>query len=484
MHLDSACSTKKCWTRDRRDQETVVKSLISAREEIAQARFGAFHFKFAVLITAIMFFDGYDLFNAAYVIPLVRKTWQPSHAMIGVMLSSGIVGLSLGSILQGLLADRYGRRKVMLLALWMLTISSMLLATVVHGPVPFAIFRLLMGTALGMVTPLALTCINEWAPAKHANTFATWVFQLGFSAGGIFAGIAGLTLTQQFGWESLYYVGALSFVVVVAATLWLPESIQYLMLRERQGEVRELLARLRPERSAIYVLAELAPMHKPGKIGSVAELLSPLYRRNTIVHWIVGFLSLFCIHGLTGWLPTLVVATGGGVSSAFAYGTLVMVASVFGGIGMGWLADKLRSRVRAMIFGYSLASIAMILVGMVLGNLWAPPFIAALGFFIFGAQAVLNNYQAMSYRTEVRGTGMGVAVGLNRVGGMLGPVIVGAVASEFSTPAYTFAIFAAALALAALVISFGQPEIASVGLGGSGKTGPDSQTAPEGIRAH
>ncbi len=445
-----------------------MTTTITAREEIAQARFGEFHFKFAVLLTAIMFFDGYDLFNAAYVIPLVRKTWQPSPGMIGFMLSSGIIGLSIGSVLQGLLSDRFGRRRIMLVALWMLTISSALLATVVHGPLPFAVFRLIMGTALGMVTPLALTCINEWAPAKHANTFATWVFQLGFSAGGIFAGIAGLSLTARYGWESLYYVGALSFIVVIAATLWLPESIQYLMLRGRETEVRALLSKLRPERAALYRDAAFAPMHKPAKIGSIAELLSPLYRRNTIVHWGVGFLSLFCIHGLTGWLPSLVVASGGGVSSAFAYGTLVMLASVFGGIGMGWLADKLRSRIRAMIIGYALASVSMVSVGIALGNLWAPPFVAALGFFIFGAQAVLNNYQVMCYRTEVRGTGMGVAVGLNRVGGIMGPMIVGLVASYAPGTGYTFGIFAVALALAAAIISLGKPEIASVGLNPGG----------------
>lgn len=228
--------------------------------------------------------------------------------------------------------------------------------------------------------------------------------------------------------------------------------------------MRVLLAKLRPEREAVYRTATFAPMHKPETIGSIAALLSPMYRRNTIVHWIVGFLSLFCIHGLTGWLPTLVVASGGGVSSAFAYGTLVMLASVFGGIGMGWLADKLRSRIKAMIIGYTLASISMISVGIALGNLWAPPFVAALGFFIFGAQAVLNNYQVMCYRTEVRGTGMGVAVGLNRVGGIMGPMIIGIVATFNPSPSYTFGIFAVALALAAAIISLGRQEIASVGL--------------------
>src|SRR5262249_50430580 len=140
------------------------------------------------------------------VIPLVRHAWQPSPAMIGMMLSSGIVGLSIGSVLQGLIADRIGRRKVMLGALWTLTAASALLATAVHSAVAFALARLVLGMALGMVTPLALTCINEWAPRRNANTFATWVFQFGFSAGGIFAGIAGLTLTSRLGWQSLYFV--------------------------------------------------------------------------------------------------------------------------------------------------------------------------------------------------------------------------------------------------------------------------------------
>ena len=404
-------------------------ALINAREELAHAPIRAFHYKFAVLVAFIMFFDGYDLFNAAYVIPLVRQTWQPSATLIGIMLSSGIAGLSIGSVLQGVLADRFGRRKIMILALWLLTASSVLLATLVHSAVGFAVARLILGTALGMVTPLALTCINEWAPRKQANTYATWVFQFGFSAGGIFAGIAGIVLTHQFGWQSFYYIGALSAVVAIAAMIWLPESIQFLLLRNRLEEARSWLSIARPDRLSVYAHAEFTALNPVTRVGSIADLLSPLYRRNTIVHWIVGFLSLFCIHGLTGWLPSLVVRSGAGVNSAFAYGTLTMVASVFGGICMGWLADRLQSRIRAMIIGYAMAALSMTGLGLAMGHSFVLPMVAATGFFIFGAQAVLNNYQAMSYRTEVRGTGMGVAVGLNRVGGILGPVIVGAIAA-------------------------------------------------------
>ena len=439
-----------------------MATLIDVREELAQARVGTFHLRFAVLVAFIMFFDGYDLFNAAYVIPLIRKLWQPSPSMIGIMLSSGIVGLSIGSVLQGLLADRIGRRKVMLIALWTLTLASGLLATVVDSALGFAVVRLVLGTALGMVTPLALICINEWAPRRNANTFATWVFQFGFSAGGIFAGIAGMTLTPRFGWQSLYFVGVLSAAVAAAAMKWLPESAQYLTLRGRDEEVLAMLCKVRPEQAHIYRQARIRPMHKASRAGAIGELLSPLYRRNTIVHWIAGALSLFCIHGLTGWLPSLVVAKGQAVSSAFAYGTLVMIASVFGGISMGWLADRLRSRIRAMISGFAMAAVFMGSLATTLGKPEAIVLIAATGFFVFGAQAVLNNYQAMTYRTEVRGTGMGVAVGLNRVGGILGPVIVGVVASINPDPFYTFAVFAGSLVLAALVISLGRVEIASL----------------------
>ena len=435
-----------------------MQNAISPREEVRQAAFRGFHLRFAVLVTLVMFFDGYDLFNAAYVIPLIRKSWEPSHAMIGMMLSSGLVGLSMGSLLQGPLSDRLGRRRTLLLALWLLTATTGVLATLVHGPESFALARLAMGTALGMVTPLILTSVNEWAPARYANTFATWLFQLGFSLGGISAGVFGLLLTPHFGWRSLYAVGGLSLPVALLATWAFPESVQYLMQKGRLDEVRDVLCRLRPERVRLYRVAELVSSHHARSFGSFKELLAPQYRRATLVNWIVGFFSLFCIQGLTGWLPTLVVSSGQAVSSAFAYGTIVMIASTFGGIGMGWMADRLRSRIRAMSVGYVLAALSMICVGVALKSYWAGALVAAAGFFIFGAQAVLNNYQAMSYHAEVRGTGMGMAVGVNRIGGMLGPVVVGAVASLLPGSLPIFGLFCIALLLAALLIHLGPRE--------------------------
>jgi AAHS family benzoate transporter-like MFS transporter/AAHS family 4-hydroxybenzoate transporter-like MFS transporter len=131
-----------------------------------------------------------------------------------------------------------------------------------------------------------------------------------------------------------------------------------------------------------------------------------------------------------------------------------------------------------MIIGFALAAIFMGSLTTMLGKPEAIALIAATGFFVFGAQVVLNNYQAMSYRTEVRGAGMGVAVGLNREGGILGPLIVGVVASINPDPFYTFALFAGSLVLAAIVISLGRVEIASLPATTDNDTAAAGEAAP------
>lgn len=439
-----------------------MRLVLNARDEIREAPLSGFHWRLAFLFFFIMLFDGYDLFNAAYVIPLVAKTWQPSSIAIGMMLSSGIVGLSVGSVLQGLLADRIGRRKVMLIALMLLSAASLTLATLASSPLSFAAFRLVLGTALGMVTPLTLTYVNEWAPRKHANAYATWVFQIGFSAGGIAAGLAGVTLTGVFRWQSIYVVGVASFLVAIAAIFWLPESVQYLALHRNFSEVRRLLGKVRPDRLDLYKEAEFEVVQPSAAAGSITVLLSPLYRRNTLVGWAAGFLSLFCIHGLTGWLPTILIGRGEAVSSGFAYGSLIMMASAFGGVTSGWFADKIRSRIRAMIVWYLLAATAIIGLGLSSNTASTMAFVVAAGFFVFGAQAVMNNFQAMTYRTEVRSTGVGVAVGLNRVGGILGPFLIGVLHSLHPDPLYTFLGLVVAMGTAAVLVCLARTEITCV----------------------
>lgn len=426
-----------------------MSTTLDVREEIEGAAISGFHWKLGALIGVIMFFDGYELFNAAYAIPLILKSWRPQPAEIGMMLSSGIVGLSIGSVLQGLLADRVGRRKVMLWALYGMGVASLLLASVAGNPLQFAGFRLCLGMALGMITPLTISYINEWAPKRTANIYTIWVFQLGFSVGGICAGAAGALLAPALGWQAIYYAGALAILIAVAAQCWLPESAQYLAARREFGRIGRILAQLRPERRHLYQDAAFT-IAAAAHGAPIKTLLQAPYRTRTLVAWLAGALSLFCIHGLTGWLPTLLVQRGEAMSSAATYGALIMTASLFGGLGSGWLADAVKSRVVAMVTWYAMAAVAMVALGHAHGAFMMMALVAAAGFFVFGGQSVLNNYIAMIYPTEVRSTGVGIAVGINRVGGMLGPVVIGLVKSVDPDPTSTFYVLAGSMVLACL----------------------------------
>lgn len=439
-----------------------MPTTFDVREEIEGAPISSFHWKLGALIGVIMFFDGYELFNAAYAIPLILKSWRPAATEIGMMLSSGIVGLSIGSLLQGVVADRFGRRKVMLWALYGLGLASLALAAAAASPLQFAGFRLCLGTALGMITPLTISYINEWAPKRTANVYTIWVFQLGFSLGGIMAGAAGALLAPRLGWQAIYYAGAVSILVAVAAQLWLPESAQYLAAKRDFAGIGRILGQLRPARRELYqgaVFTTGGAAAAAAGAGNAAPpplriLLQQPYRTRTLVAWLSGALSLFCIHGLTGWLPTLLVQRGEALSSAAAYGALIMTASLFGGLGSGWLADAARSRVVAMVVWFGLAALAMLALGHAHGTAMMMTLAAAAGFFVFGGQSVQNNYIAMIYPTEVRSTGVGVAVAINRVGGMLGPVAIGYVKSIDPDPVYTFDLLAAAMLLASLSFVF------------------------------
>ncbi|MFM0619765.1 MFS transporter [Paraburkholderia nemoris] len=434
---------------------------IDINNEIAGASIGTFHWKIGLIIAAIMFFDGYDLFNAAYIIPFVMKTWRPSASEIGMMLSSGIVGMSIGSLVQGFAADRIGRRRVMVCGLYLLAVSNLLLATVVHTSLQFAIFRLVLGMCLGMNAPLAIAYVNEWAPRKSANVYAIWVLLVGFSIGGIAAGAAGIYLTGTYGWQALYYLGTAVILVAVFAHLALPESIAFLVLRRRDHEVASLLCRLRAERIAVYRDATFVTKESGNRTASPLSVLRRPYRRNTLVVWVVGAASLFCIHGLTGWLPSVMVARGEAMSSAFAYSALVMLASLFGSLSSGVLADRIGSRIKAMGILYLLASASMVGLALVSGRGVTFVLVIAAGFFVFGAQAVLNNFIAMVYHTGVRATGVGVAIAVGRVGGILGPFVIGLVKSIDPDPMYTFFLLAIALLIAGATLVLARHEITS-----------------------
>ncbi|MEH0196428.1 MFS transporter [Caulobacter sp. CCNWLY153] len=426
---------------------------INVTRELGETRLGRFHIGFALLIGAMLFIDGYDLFNAAYVAPYVKAEWSLQAPQIGLMLSIGLAGLAFGAILQGPLADRFGRRRLMLSAVWGLGLASLALWLWAPTFVEFCVLRGLLGVCLGMISPLAFVYVNEWAPSNCANRYATLAFVLPFSLGGIAAGLAGMTIGPVWGWRELYLIGVLAVPLAIAGHFLLPESVRHLVRKGRHAEVARLLAQARPERAHTYASAEgFVTGEPPASSGSFLALLGERYRGVTLAIWVAGALSLFCIHGLTGWLPSIVLAQGAGVRTAFGYGSLLMTMQIVGGAIGGWAADRY-GRVPTMAAGFAGGAVALLLLVPAISTPAAMVVVALTGLFVFGAQAVMNNFIAMSYETGLRGTGVGVAVGVNRIGGVLGPLLIGLAQQTGDALLLTLGMLALAQLAAAAIFS-------------------------------
>jgi MFS transporter, AAHS family, 4-hydroxybenzoate transporter len=426
---------------------------VDVHEELAGAAVGPEHGILGVLITLITLFDGYDTFNPAYVIHYIMQPWGLAPSQAGLLVSSGLVGFLFGAVGHGIAADRWGRRGTLLAGLWIVNVFTLLTALLANGFWSFCTLRFITGLGLGVLLPLGTTYINELAPLRVSNRFSLWGVTLGWSVGGIFASLVGVFLTPQYGWQILYYLGALSIPLTLVVHAFLPESPKFLASRGRVEELRALMSRLRPERRGVYQSASFRALKESVRKNAVAALLAPRYRRVSLTIWITAFLSLFAIFGLTGWIPTVMLKRGETFAASFGFGALMQATSFFGGLSLAMLADRRFALApRYLATWWAIGGLAIIALVLVNSHGFNLAIVAIAGFCIIGAQHVLNNFTAGSYETEFRASGVGMELGVGRVGAILGPYVVGLLQQVAGSPEGVFWAIGGAAIVAALAI--------------------------------
>jgi AAHS family 4-hydroxybenzoate transporter-like MFS transporter len=428
-------------------------TVIDVHDELATAKVGPRHWLLAAMMGALTFFDGYDTFNPAYVMHYVAGPWGLAAGQAGLLVSSGLVGFLIGAAGHGVVADRFGRRVTLLGGLWITNVFTLATALFADSFVSFCILRVLTGIGLGVLMPLATTYINELAPRRVVNVFALWGVALGWALGGTFAGLVGVFMTPLFGWRVLYWVGSLSILLSFILQLTLPESVKFLALQKRVEEIKALLTRLRPERAQLYAQSQFVFPEAASRENSVLALLTPRYRRITLTIWLAAFLSLFCIFGLTGWIPTVMIQRGESFAASFGFGALMQIMSFIGGLVCGHIADRTGSSRWTLACWWALGGISVL--SLVFFNVHVLNLVctAAAGFFIIGAQYVLNNFAAASYETNFRATGVGMLLSVGRVGAILGPFVVGFLQQVYTGPTAMFIAIGGAAIVAALAIA-------------------------------
>jgi AAHS family 4-hydroxybenzoate transporter-like MFS transporter len=448
--------------------DVVHASPVDVVEFIDQQPVGGFQIRLLLTCAAVLFLDGFDTQAIGYVAPSLAKEWGLTKAALGPVFSAGLFGLMIGALLFGPLADRIGRKKIIIFSTLAFGIGTLLTAFVQDVNTLLAI-RFLTGLGLGGAMPNAIAMTSEFNPRRRRATMVMIMF-CGFSVGAALGGFLAAALIPQFGWRSVFVVGGVvPLLLVPVLALRLPESVRFLVLTGRaQARVAELLGFISPK--AAFAPATQFVVHEPELAGiPVLHLFRGGRTLVTLLLWVVFFMSLLDLYFLSNWLPTVLNDLGASVSRAAAIGSMLQVGGVVGTFALGSIIDRFSFRALALV--YFIAVFAVGAIGQ-LGHsvVFVAMAIFAAGFCIVGGQIAANALAAAFYPTAVRATGVGWALGIGRAGSIVGPLVGGALLTlKWSTGSVFMA--AAAAALCAALAAFSLSRLA--GMGGSGKSAAD-----------
>jgi MFS transporter, AAHS family, 4-hydroxybenzoate transporter len=416
---------------------------------------GGFQIKLLLICAGVLFLDGFDTQAIGYVAPAIAKEWHLGKGALGPVFSAGLFGLMIGALLFGPLADRVGRKRIIIFSTVAFGIGAF--ATAFAQDIStLLVIRFLTGLGLGGAMPNAIALTAEYNPQRRRATMVMITF-CGFSVGAALGGFLAADLIPRFGWRSVFIVGGIAPLLVVPALAWrLPESIRFLAMAGRAPErVAELLKRI--SSNTIFAPGARFVVHETQLTGiPVAHLFRDGRTAVTLLLWVVFFMSLLDLYFLASWLPTVINDLGASVSLAVVIGSLLQVGGVVATFALGSVIDRFSFRALALVyFGavFAVGAIGQFGHSAVLVSIA----IFAAGFCVVGGQIAANALTAGFYPTSVRATGVGWALGIGRIGSIVGPLVGGVLLAEkWSTSAVFIAAAAAALCAALAALALGR----------------------------
>ena len=372
-----------------------------------------------ILLTAL---DGFDVLSISFAAPGISAEWGIDRAALGIVLSMELIGMAVGSVLIGRLADRFGRRPSILGCL-MIMAAGMLLAAVAASVVLLSVCRFFTGIGIGGMLASATAMAAEFSNLKRRN-ISVILMAAGYPVGVLVGGSIASLLLAWFDWRSVFLFGSVATAAFIPLTWYLmPESIEYLVLR-RPGDALERVNRTlaRMGHAAVAALPDRA---RTAPSANWSALFAPGLARNTVLLTAAYFGHIMSLYFFLKWIPKIVVDMG--FSPSLAGGVLVWasVGSAAGSVLLGVLSS--RYSVRGMVIAALLLGAAMLTwFGRGQADLKELSLVAAAaGFFINAGVVGLYAIFVQAFPAELRAGGVGFVIGFGRGGSMVGPILAG-----------------------------------------------------------
>jgi putative MFS transporter len=365
----------------------------------------------------------YDFFLIGFVLAFVAGSWKITYGQSAIILLSSGIGAIFGAGLWGWLADRIGRRKVLIYSIINFSLATGILAlTPENGWIFLSIFRLFVGLGVGGLYCVILPLVQEFMPSSKRGVVSglvTAAVPLGLGLGAVL----GAQLGPILGWRGLFAIGLLPALVILLVRAWMPESPHWLVQMGRYREARESLA------WALQIDPEKIPLPstemKPQEPVRWSELFG--YPRSVAISWLGNLAAQTGIYGLSLWAPTLLVQV---LKITPAHAASLMIAcsmsAFIGRIAFAYLSDTLGRRASGALFGFGAA--VLIILASYLRNdflgmtsvFWLVLVVAY--FFADGGFAIVGPYAAEVWPSRLRASGMGSAYGFGGIGKIIGPL--------------------------------------------------------------
>ena len=414
-----------------------------------EARFTGFHGQVLFWSALIIIFDGYDLAVAGVALPSIMKEMKVDPTNAGFMVSSALFGMMFGAIFLGTIADRIGRRWATATCVALFSVFTAA-AGMTHDPLPFSVMRFLAGLGIGGAMPNVVAQMTEYSPRKMRSTLVTLMFS-GYSVGGILAAILGKALLERHGWHSVFLAAGLPVVLIPFILRSMPESMPFLVRKDRTDMLQGIVARLRPDHQREPGDRYVVHREAAGS-GRMHHLLGEGRAFSTVMFWVAFFMCLFMVYALSSWLTKLMAQAGYSLGSALTFVLVLNAGAMAGAIGGGWLADKLH--IKWVLVGmYVLAAVSITFLGQPLPTSALFVVVALAGASTIGTQIVTYAYVGQFYPATIRSTGIGWASGVGRSGAILAPIVIGYLVSLKLPLGQNFLAMAVPAVIATLAIS-------------------------------
>jgi AAHS family 4-hydroxybenzoate transporter-like MFS transporter len=421
-------------------------------------RFGPLQLGVTALCAVVALLDGFDTQAIAYVAPRIAQEWGTAPSAFGPVFAVGLMGLSVGALALSPLADRFGRKTIVVLSTIIFGVFALLTATAESMNALLA-YRFLTGIGLGAAMPNIVALTSEYAPERLRATLVTVMF-CGFPLGSTLGGLVSTGLIDAYDWRSVFILGGALPLLLTPALVWLlPESARFLVARGApERRLAAIARRLVPTISTAQFVSQLKSETVESREGlSILQLFKAGRSRVTVLLWLAFFMNLLVMYFLVNWLPTLLKAAGLSLAMAILPTATLNLGGVVGGVVLGRLIDRWGP---CSVLGAAYAASAGFIVLIALSGENLPMLLvgaALAGFGVVGGQIGAIALAASVYPTAIRATGLGWAFGVGRIGAIIGPLLGGLLlAQDWAPRTIILSSAGPALAAAAAVLLLGR----------------------------